>query len=79
MKQYVVYAFTDKVFAGNPAAVCVMDKWLDDELMMKITIENNLSAAACCTQGSRATALSSQVRPRCSARRKFILTSELSN
>ena len=46
MKQYVVDAFTDKVFAGNPAAVCVMDKWLSDELMMKITVENNLSETA---------------------------------
>ena len=25
MKQYVVDAFTDHVFAGNPAAVCVMN------------------------------------------------------
>ena len=48
MKQYVVDAFTDKVFAGNPAAVCVMDKWLSDELMMKITVENNLSETAFC-------------------------------
>ena len=46
MKQYVVDAFTDKVFAGNPAAVCVRDKWLSDELMMKITVENNLSETA---------------------------------
>ena len=46
MKQYVVDAFTDKVFAGNPAAVCVMDAWLPDELMMKITRENNLSETA---------------------------------
>lgn len=46
MKQYVVDAFTDKVFAGNPAAVCIMDKWLPDELMQKITIENNLSETA---------------------------------
>ena len=30
MKQYVVDAFTDHVFAGNPAAVCVMDKWLSN-------------------------------------------------
>ena len=36
MKQYVVDAFTDKVFAGNPAAVCVMDKWLDDRTMQNI-------------------------------------------
>jgi PhzF family phenazine biosynthesis protein len=46
MKQYVVDAFTDKVFAGNPAAVCVMDKWLPEELMMSITRENNLSETA---------------------------------
>ena len=46
MKQYVVDAFTDKVFAGNPAAVCVMDEWLSDEVMMKITVENNLSETA---------------------------------
>ena len=50
MKQYVVDAFTDKVFAGNPAAVCVMDKWLDDELMQKVTIENNLSETAFCVR-----------------------------
>ena len=43
MIQYVVDAFTDKVFGGNPAAVCVMDAWLPDELMMNITRENNLS------------------------------------
>ena len=46
MKQYVVDAFTDKVFAGNPAAVCVMDKWLDDCTMQNIAIENNLSETA---------------------------------
>lgn len=50
MKQYVVDAFTDKVFAGNPAAICVLDSWLDDELMMKITIENNLSETAFCVK-----------------------------
>ncbi len=46
MKQYVVDAFTDKVFAGNPAAVCVMGAWLPEELLMKITRENNLSETA---------------------------------
>ncbi|AYD41160.1 PhzF family phenazine biosynthesis protein [Clostridium fermenticellae] len=46
MRQYVVDAFSDKVFEGNPAAVCVMDKWLPDEIMMKITIENCLSETA---------------------------------
>ena len=46
MKQYVVDAWTDKVFSGNPAAVCVLDKPLSDELMQKITTENNLSETA---------------------------------
>lgn len=46
MKQYVVDAFTEKVFEGNPAAVCVMDEWIPEELMMKITRENNISETA---------------------------------
>ena len=46
MKQYVVDAFTDKVFSGNPAAVCIMDEWLPDDLMLKIAMENNLSETA---------------------------------
>ena len=46
MKQYVVDAFTDRVFGGNPAAVCVMDQWLPEEIMLKITKENNLSETA---------------------------------
>lgn len=46
MKQYVVDAFTDKVFSGNPAAICILERWPTDELMMKITCENNLSETA---------------------------------
>ena len=46
MKQYIVDAFADKIFEGNPAAVCVMDKWLSDDIMKKIAIENNLSETA---------------------------------
>ena len=46
LKQYVVDAFTEKVFAGNPAAVCVLDAKIADELMMLITRENNLSETA---------------------------------
>lgn len=46
MKQYVVDAFTEKVFGGNPAAICVMDAWLPEDTMMSITIENNLSETA---------------------------------
>ena len=46
MKQYVVDAFTETIFHGNPAAVCVLDSWLPDELMANIAIENNLSETA---------------------------------
>lgn len=46
MRQYIVDAFSDKVFSGNPAAICVMDCWLSDELMINITRENNLSETA---------------------------------
>lgn len=46
MKQYVVDAFTKEVFRGNPAAVCVMDAWLPDEVMQKIAVENQLSETA---------------------------------
>lgn len=43
---YQVDAFTDKVFSGNPAAVCPLDKWLSDDLMQKIARENNLPETA---------------------------------
>lgn len=46
MKYYVVDAFAERVFEGNPAGVCVMDEWLSDELMQKIAMENNLSETA---------------------------------
>lgn len=46
MKQYVVDAFADKLFEGNPAAICVMKQWPDVELMQAITNENNLSETA---------------------------------
>ncbi|MEO6000342.1 MAG: PhzF family phenazine biosynthesis protein [Chitinophagaceae bacterium] len=41
-----VDAFTKKIFSGNPAAVCVLDQWLEDSLMQKIGMENNLSETA---------------------------------
>jgi PhzF family phenazine biosynthesis protein len=46
MKYYVVDAFTDKIFAGNPAGICIMNQWLPDDLMLKIAKENNLSETA---------------------------------
>ncbi len=46
MKQYIVDAFTNKPFTGNPAAVCIMNSWPSDESMMKLARENNLSETA---------------------------------
>jgi PhzF family phenazine biosynthesis protein len=46
LKLYQVDAFTNEVFGGNPAAVCPLEKWLDDETMQKIANENNLSETA---------------------------------
>jgi PhzF family phenazine biosynthesis protein len=43
---YHVDAFAEKVFTGNPAAVIPLDDWLEDELMQKIAMENNLSETA---------------------------------
>jgi len=46
MKTYQIDAFTDTLFSGNPAAVCPLDQWLSDELMLKIAAENNLAETA---------------------------------
>ncbi len=43
LKLYQVDAFTDKLFAGNPAAVIPLKKWIPDELMQKLAMENNLA------------------------------------
>ena len=43
---YQIDAFTDHVFGGNPAAVCFLEKWLDDDLMQRIAMENNLAETA---------------------------------
>ena len=40
---YQIDAFTNKLFGGNPAAVVPLDKWIADDLMQKLAIENNLS------------------------------------
>lgn len=45
-KIYQVDAFTDKVFSGNPAAVCPLDNWLSDDILQKIAMENNLAETA---------------------------------
>lgn len=46
MKCYHVDAFAEKVFEGNPAAVCILDAFPPDEKMQKIAMENNLSETA---------------------------------
>ncbi len=46
IKMYQVDAFTSKLFGGNPAAVCLLEDWLEDELMQNIASENNLSETA---------------------------------
>ena len=46
MKQFFVDAFTDEVFSGNPAAVCILQEWLPDTLMQLMAAENNLSETA---------------------------------
>ena len=43
---YQVDAFTREVFKGNPAAVCPLDEWLDEGLMQRIALENNLAETA---------------------------------
>ena len=40
---YQVDAFADSVFAGNPAAVCLLDEWLGTEVLQRVAEENNLS------------------------------------
>jgi len=46
MKIYQIDAFANRLFTGNPAAVCPLNEWLPDELMQNIAAENNLSETA---------------------------------
>lgn len=52
IKIYQVDAFTDKMFSGNPAAVCVLDNWLSDTLLQNIAQENNLAETAFIVAGT---------------------------
>ena len=49
---YQIDAFTDRIFGGNPAAVCILDKWLDSALMQQIAQENNLAETAFVVQNN---------------------------
>ena len=46
LKLFQVDAFAEKPFEGNPAAVVPLERWLDDGVMQKIAMENNLSETA---------------------------------
>ncbi|MFT3752112.1 MAG: PhzF family phenazine biosynthesis protein [Paludibacter sp.] len=43
---YQVDAFTNELFKGNPAAVCILKNWLNDSQMQQIAAENNLAETA---------------------------------
>lgn len=43
---FQIDAFSDRVFGGNPAAVCPLEFWLEDEILQRIALENNLSETA---------------------------------
>ena len=43
---FQVDVFTDRIFAGNPAAVCVLERWIDRSLLQNIAAENNQSETA---------------------------------
>ena len=46
LRQYQVDAFATRAFEGNPAAVCPLERWLDNGLLQAIAEENNLSETA---------------------------------
>ncbi|WP_312693750.1 PhzF family phenazine biosynthesis protein [Caproiciproducens sp.] len=46
MQYYIVDAFTSEHFKGNPAGICLLNEWLEDETMQNIAFENNLAETA---------------------------------
>ena len=45
-RYYVADAFTDCLFGGNPAGICLLDRWLDESVMQNVAAENNLAETA---------------------------------
>lgn len=43
---YLVDAFSDTSFGGNPAAVCPLKEWLPDETLLKMAQQHNQSETA---------------------------------
>lgn len=54
---FLIDAFTDRAFSGNPAAVYVLSTPIPDDLMQKIAAEMNLSETAFVHQGPSSTTL----------------------
>jgi len=46
LSMYQIDAFANRLFEGNPAAVCPLNEWLPDDTMQSIAMENNLSETA---------------------------------
>jgi len=46
MKYFIVDAFAEELFKGNQAGVCLLDEWLDVDIMQSIAFENNLAETA---------------------------------
>lgn len=51
MRYYVVDAFTDELFHGNPAGVCLLEQRLPSALMQRLAAENNLAETAFLYEG----------------------------
>ncbi len=43
---YLVDAFSESSFGGNPAAVCPLDAWLPDETLLRMAQQHNQSETA---------------------------------
>jgi len=46
LKMFVVNAFAETTFGGNPAAVVPLEQWLNDELLQQIAAQHNLAETA---------------------------------
>ena len=46
MQYYIIDTFTDTLFKGNQAGVCILNEWLNEDIMQNIAAENNLAETA---------------------------------
>lgn len=46
MQYFIIDAFTDTLFKGNQAGVCILNEWLNEDIMQNIAAENNLAETA---------------------------------